>query len=447
MHRGCMSLLSVTSKMRLLLLLGVLAPTFALPEVRRLQFAVNENGFWNEGELHRHQQQSGSLRTQQRQTTEVTSTSLDNINDDKISSESTDVERRVHHDGISHYAVSSGITRQLLQGKKGWNSPPPPLLRPPSPHPSPPLPSPRPPPPSPLPRPPPPLSPPRPPPPSPPPRSSPSPSPPPPRPPPPPSPPPPRSPPPPSPPPPRPPPPPSPPPPRPPPPPSPPPPRPPPPPSPPPPRPPPPPSPPPPRPPPPPSPPPPRPPPPSPPPPLKASPPPTSVLSPPPSGITKVGGCIDPDAALDLHNRYRANHSTPPLAWNNTLATHAQDWAANLAASGCGLSHEHYPGEGENLYAVWDTSDIVLNCTDSVESWYSEISRYSFTSTPYTDNKGKGVGHFTQIVWFDTTQVGCGAAQGISDEYNCYVVSCRYAPPGNYIYDGSYYSNVLPLIV
>ncbi|GLI63392.1 hypothetical protein VaNZ11_006352, partial [Volvox africanus] len=143
-----MSLLPVTSEMRLLLLLGVLAPTFALPEVRELQFAVNEHGFQNEGALHQ-QQQSGSLRTQQRQATEVTSTSLDNIDDDKSSSESTDIGLRVHPDGISHYAVSSGLTRQLLQGKQVLPSPPPPSPRPP-----PPSPPPRPPPPSPPPRPP-----------------------------------------------------------------------------------------------------------------------------------------------------------------------------------------------------------------------------------------------------------------------------------------------------
>ncbi|GIL68005.1 hypothetical protein Vafri_21346 [Volvox africanus] len=338
MHRGCMSLLSVTSKMRLLLLLGVLAPTFALPEVRRLQFAVNENGFRNEGELHRHQQQSGSLRTQQRQTTEVTSTSLDNINDDKISSESTDVERRVHHDGISHYAVSSsGRTRQLLQRKK---SPPPRPARPPPPRPPPPSPPPR--------RPPP-------------------------------------------------------------------------------------------------SPPPPRPPPPSPPPPLKASPPPTSVGLPPPSGV-QVEGCIDPYATLDLHNRYRANHSTAALVWDNTLATHAQTWATKQAALSCSLNHENYQGEGENLYVSWTTSSIVLNCTRAVKSWYDEVLKYSFTSTPYTDNQGKMIGHFTQVVWVGTTKVGCGAAKGTSNGFNCYVVSCRYAPPGNYIGDTSYYNNVRPKI-
>ncbi|GIL78086.1 hypothetical protein Vretifemale_7519, partial [Volvox reticuliferus] len=166
-----------------------------------------------------------------------------------------------------------------------------------------------------------------------------------------------------------------------------------------------------------------------------------SLRPPPPS--TKVGGCMDPDAALDLHNQYRAYHSTPALAWDNTLATHAQAWAETLAAGGCGLKHEGLPDEGENLFAASSFDTVDLNCTWAVEAWYDEVSEYSFTSTPYRDNRGKGIGHFTQVVWVDTTNVGCGAAESTTSSGNaCYVVSCRYAPPGNYVGDGSYYDNV-----
>ncbi|GIM02607.1 hypothetical protein Vretimale_7473, partial [Volvox reticuliferus] len=184
------------------------------------------------------------------------------------------------------------------------------------------------------------------------------------------------------------------------------------------------------------------PPPPVPPPPSIKSPPPI-VRPPPPS--TKVGGCMDPDAALDLHNQYRAYHSTPALAWDNTLATHAQAWAETLAAGGCGLKHEGFPDEGENLFAAWSSDTVDLNCTWAVEAWYDEVLKYSFTSTPYTDNRGKGIGHFTQVVWVDTTNVGCGAAESTTSSGDaCYVVSCRYAPPGNYVGDGSYFDNVRP---
>jgi hypothetical protein len=37
------------------------------------------------------------------------------------------------------------------------------------------------------------------------------------------------------------------------------------------------------------------------------------------------------------------------------------------------------------------------------------------------------VGHFTQIVWPTTTEIGCGIASSASNDY----LVCRYAPTGN----------------
>ncbi|EFJ45355.1 hypothetical protein VOLCADRAFT_106085 [Volvox carteri f. nagariensis] len=78
----------------------------------------------------------------------------------------------------------------------------------------------------------------------------------------------------------------------------------------------------------------------------------------------------------------------------------------------------------------------------AVKAWYDKNVLYKFTSTPYTDNRGQTseIGAFTQVVWASTAQVGCGAARGT----NCYVVSCRYAPPGNIIGDSYYLANVFP---
>ena len=44
----------------------------------------------------------------------------------------------------------------------------------------------------------------------------------------------------------------------------------------------------------------------------------------------------------------------------------------------------------------------------------------------------KAVGHYTQIVWKNTTKVGCGIANSLTDRGGEWVV-CRYSPPGNYV--------------
>jgi hypothetical protein len=119
---------------------------------------------------------------------------------------------------------------------------------------------------------------------------------------------------------------------------------------------------------------------------------------------------------------------------------YVQAWAKNLASQGCGLKHGGYGNAGQNLYAVWGNTD--MSCVSATEAWYSEVSQYMFTRTPWTSNQPnfKNIGHFTQMVWKSSTQLGCGAAKGA----NCYVVSCHYSPAGNMVGDSSFYANVLP---
>lgn len=49
---------------------------------------------------------------------------------------------------------------------------------------------------------------------------------------------------------------------------------------------------------------------------------------------------------LDFHNDFRANFAATALTWNETLATHAAEWAANCQFQHAG-NNSH--GEGENL--------------------------------------------------------------------------------------------------
>jgi hypothetical protein len=73
---------------------------------------------------------------------------------------------------------------------------------------------------------------------------------------------------------------------------------------------------------------------------------------------------------------------------------------------------------------------------DAVASWYSEVKDYDFNSGGFSG----ATGHFTQLVWKGTTNVGAGYAF-TPDRTKVYVVA-QYTPPGNY--QDQYGDNVSP---
>ncbi|XP_055611020.1 uncharacterized protein LOC129757751 [Uranotaenia lowii] len=136
---------------------------------------------------------------------------------------------------------------------------------------------------------------------------------------------------------------------------------------------------------------------------------------------------------LSEHNRLRAFHSAGPLRWNPTISKWAQQWAQEIAKRN---KLEHRPNNkyGENLYAVFGTTTI--SAAQVVRSWYQEKKDFTYGRDPGAEFSK--VGHFTQLVWKSTKEVGCGAAV---NGKNVYVV-CNYSPPGNY--RGQYARNVSP---
>ena len=106
--------------------------------------------------------------------------------------------------------------------------------------------------------------------------------------------------------------------------------------------------------------------------------------------------------------------------------------------------------QGENLYWAWaggsNAGSEQSSMANAVESWYSEVSRYDYTFG--TSTTGEAIGHFTQIAWRGTTEVGCAVKLDCTGMFpnnmpNSVVV-CRYAPPGNY--QGMYTQQVMPTI-
>jgi hypothetical protein len=137
---------------------------------------------------------------------------------------------------------------------------------------------------------------------------------------------------------------------------------------------------------------------------------------------------------LAAHNAERTTLNLPPLVWNETLAAHAAVWANRLADLG---RLEHSPrdardGEGENL---WMGTARGYTPEEMVGSWAQEKQFFVYGTFPdATSSGGHVVGHYTQMIWRGTTEVGCAMAS----KGNLDVLVCRYSPAGNMIGERPY---------
>lgn len=128
---------------------------------------------------------------------------------------------------------------------------------------------------------------------------------------------------------------------------------------------------------------------------------------------------------VNRHNYHRAMVGVPDLKWSNELASYAQAWANHLAKSGCDMEHRDADEYGENLFWGYGGDYTPTYVSDS---WASE-KKYWKGGTIKMRNFSK-VGHYTQMIWHNTTEVGCGKA--VCRDGSVMIV-CNYNPPGNYI--------------
>jgi uncharacterized protein YkwD len=138
-------------------------------------------------------------------------------------------------------------------------------------------------------------------------------------------------------------------------------------------------------------------------------------------------------AALKQHNVYRAKHGVPPLALSSQLNGVAQQYAEQLARTNQ-LVHSDNTQLGENLYAFGSSGQALPRLEAVVDRWYSEIQNYNFDKPGFHT----GTGHFTQLVWKSSKELGMGMAQAADGTW--YVVA-NYSPPGNI--SGQFPLNVL----
>lgn len=131
---------------------------------------------------------------------------------------------------------------------------------------------------------------------------------------------------------------------------------------------------------------------------------------------------------LIAHNLERDRVGVPRLKWSAKLAGQAQAWADNLAKSNRFQHSVDRDGTGENL---WMGTAQRYSAEQMIGGFAREVRHFRPGQFPNVSMTGswQDVGHYTQLVWRDTQEVGCAVARGDSND----VLVCRYFPAGNVV--------------
>jgi pathogenesis-related protein 1 len=157
--------------------------------------------------------------------------------------------------------------------------------------------------------------------------------------------------------------------------------------------------------------------------------------SPPDAGTSPDAGSAFANEMLAAHDEVRANaRPTPqpplePLTWSPDAAAMAQAWASQ-----CRWQHNPNLGDyGENLAAAAPPGSRTAR--QVVRDWASEAAHYDYATNGCAS--GQVCGHYTQLVWRSTRQVGCATV--VCDRNSPFpsasrwqIWVCNYWPPGNY---------------
>lgn len=139
---------------------------------------------------------------------------------------------------------------------------------------------------------------------------------------------------------------------------------------------------------------------------------------------SKSTAIVDEEVLLAQHNFYRDKVGVPHLEWSDELADYAQNWADKLAKK-CNMFHSS-GSYGENIY--WTSSTATE--LEVVDYWASEERYFNHRNRTYKKGSGQKSGHYSQIIWIETTHVG-GAVANCKHGGQIWV--CNYDPHGNVI--------------
>lgn len=131
---------------------------------------------------------------------------------------------------------------------------------------------------------------------------------------------------------------------------------------------------------------------------------------------------------LAAHNAERERRGVPRFEWSARLAAQAQVWAATLARSNRFEHAADRSGAGENL---WMGSAGRYTPEAMIDGFVSEGRHFRPGRFPNVSRTGNwlDIGHYTQLIWPDTREVGCAVSSGADSD----ILVCRYFPAGNMV--------------
>ncbi|XP_002737113.2 Golgi-associated plant pathogenesis-related protein 1-like [Saccoglossus kowalevskii] len=135
---------------------------------------------------------------------------------------------------------------------------------------------------------------------------------------------------------------------------------------------------------------------------------------------------------LEAHNYFRCMHGVPPLVWDIVLSEAASVYGnVTLKQESTALFLGQIWPFGENTAMYRRDHFPAVTGMETVDYWCQQKQMYNCDESKpsiLTDM-------FTQVVWKNTTRIGCGIAEG----QEVYVV-CNYFPKGNV--NGTFIENV-----
>lgn len=145
----------------------------------------------------------------------------------------------------------------------------------------------------------------------------------------------------------------------------------------------------------------------------------------------------DEDGIVAKHNKLRSSvfptaSNMRKMVWHVEAAENAQKWANKCVMGGENVHSRKFFRKlndgtacGENLFM----STHGIEFDEIIQSWYDERFEWEYGKGPLHEAV---VGHFTQLVWHDSYQIGCAAALcDVPDSDYRYIYVCHYCPQGN----------------